>query len=870
MRTPSLAIALLLNAAIPCLAQAQAAAPVAAASAEAVRPAILEAASQLIQRVLPQQAGRFQLELIPATAEGQDVFEIEAKGDAIVLRGNNGLSLAMAFNWYLRHEAKINFDWQAAQPLQFAGKLPPPQARLRQTCVAKERFFLNYCTYGYTMPWWGWEQWQRFVDWMAMNGINRPLLQCGQEAVWLEVWKSYGMTDEQVRTYFCAPAHLPWHRMANLDKWGGPLPASYIEGQKKLQLQILDRARRLGMKPILGGFAGHVPEALKTVKPDAKITRIAPGWGGMAAQYTTWFLDPTDPLFREIQIRYLKKQTELYGTDHCYGADPFNEITPPSWEPDYLARVSQSIYSGMAEADPQAIWYQMSWTFYYDKNWTPPRLAAMTRAVPTGKMVYLDYVCEESEFFRRSENFYGAPFIWCYLANFGGNTHLVAPINKLSTRLNQAMTVGNCVGVGSTLEGLNVNPIAYDLLLEQPWHADAAVDQKAWIADYAMRRAGRADPAVLNAWKILSDKVFVDNASGIWGHGIVLQAVPHLNDKGGWTNPSFPYKQAALVAAIDELLKAEPASQQADGYQFDLVNLTRQALGNHAATVHARMMRAVEIKDLPAFRREAALFLELGRDLDTLLGSRHEFLLGRWLADARAWAATPAEQAYYEYNARQIITTWHKTGGGLNDYANRQWNGLMASYYLGRWSEFIKRLDAALAEGKPMDSAAYTQWRYRFEDHWLAASGEGFATTPQGNPTEIASRLLAKYRAELVPPPVAVTLAAAAWLPASTPTTGELTWTLDVSARIAKPGTYKVTFKYTTGQSALGIAKVALLQDGQEIAVDAHEGWTGHENRQNTYTLKADKLVPGKPVSLTMAVQAASSTDTAGTIDIQP
>lgn len=323
-------------------------------------PATLVAARQLIQRVLPQQAETFVCELIPAV-NGCDVLEIEAESGKIVLRGNSGLSVAMAFNWYLRHEAKTNFDWQAVCPLEIQGVLPPPASKIHQECAASERFFLNYCTYGYTMPWWNWEQWQRFIDWMAMNGINRPLLQCGQEAVWLEVWKSYGLTEDQVRAYFTAPAHLPWHRMANLDQWGGPLPMSYIEGQKKIQQQILNQARALGMKPILGGFAGHVPEALKTVKPDAGIT---PGWGEMEAKYATCFIDPTDPLFREIQVRFLKKQEELYGTDHLYGANPFNEIPPPSWEPGYLASVSKAIYAGMAEADPEAVWYQMSWTFY--------------------------------------------------------------------------------------------------------------------------------------------------------------------------------------------------------------------------------------------------------------------------------------------------------------------------------------------------------------------------------------------------------------------------------------------------------------------------------------------------------------------------
>ena len=89
-------------------------------------PASLMAANGLIRRVLPQQADRFSVELMPAT-DGLDVFEIEAKADRIVLRGNSGLSIAMAFNWYLRYEAKANFDWQAAGPLELKGPLPQPR-----------------------------------------------------------------------------------------------------------------------------------------------------------------------------------------------------------------------------------------------------------------------------------------------------------------------------------------------------------------------------------------------------------------------------------------------------------------------------------------------------------------------------------------------------------------------------------------------------------------------------------------------------------------------------------------------------------------------------------------------------------------------
>lgn len=710
------------------------------------------AAKALIARVLPGHASRFVCEVIPQE-NGRDVFEIEAVGGDIVLRGNDGVSLAMAFNTYLRDNAHANFDWFATQSLTLAGKLPAPAAKVRRVCAAKERFFLNYCTYGYTMPWWNAAQWSRFVDWMAMNGINRPLLQAGTEAVWLEVWKSYGLKEDDIRNYFGGPAHLPWHRMANHDKWGGPLPVSYIQGQRDLQKGILAQARGLGMSPILSGFAGHVPEAMKALRPGAKITRIAPGWGGMSAATATWFVDPEDPLFKEVAGKFIAKQREMYGTDHRYGTDPFNEMSPPSWEPAYLAKVAKTIYESMSAVDPDAVWYQMSWTFYFDSHhWTNERLGAMTRAVPTGKLVYLDYVCEETEHYKASERFHGAPFIWNYLANFGGNTHLFGPLEKLSTRAEAALKVPNCVGVGSTLEGLNTNPVAYDLLLAQPWLPGGKVDLAAWVDGYAATRAGRKDPNVSAAWKQLLEKVLAKGGQGIWGHGVAFQGRPNYEkpDNFGWTNPSIPYKNAELVRVLDLLFAASPESAKSDGYRFDVVNLTRQALGNHSRDIHRRIFAAIKAKDVTAFRREGARFLELARDVDALLATRHEFLLGDWISSARSWGKDAAEKDYYEHNAREIITTWHKAGGGLTDYSNRQWNGMIGTYYVPRWEEFFRRVDKSLTSGEAFDAKAYAQWVTAFEDGWAKRTGDQFPSVESGDAAATAKKFFAKYRAEML------------------------------------------------------------------------------------------------------------------------
>ncbi len=710
-------------------------------------------AEALIQRVLEGNTNTFVLKEIPEE-NGMDVFEIEASNDGkIILRGNNGISFATAFNWYLKEVAHVSYDWQAIKPLKIAGKLPLPPTKIHRFCAAKERFFNNTCTFGYTFAYWNWDEWQRFIDWMAMNGVNRPLMLSGQEAVWLHVWKSFGLSEQEVLSYFSAPAHLPWHRMANLDKWGGPLPISYIEGQEKLQQQILNRSRALGMKPILSAFAGHAPENLKKLYPSAKINQIAPGWGGMDATYSTFFLDPADSLFGIIQKRFLEEQQRLYGNDHLYSADPFNEITPPSWEPDYLGKVSKTIYGSMSVIDTEAVWYQMSWTYYNDAEyWTQPRFTAMIHSIPVGKLVMLDYVCEQEEYFRKSNNFQGAPFIWCYLGNFGGNTYLVSPLNKVATRIEALKGVSNCVGVGATLEGINVNPGIYEMVLEMPWRTGEAFNQENWIKEYAIRRAGHTDEAVIEAWKMLKQDILVDSAIAIGNHLIIYQVAPilDLNNSNRRNSTQYPYRNAQLARVLAQLFQADEQSVQSDSYKFDIVNLTRQVLGNYGREIYYEMMHDYEQGNPHGFRRASDKFITLGLELDSLLGTRHEFLLGKWLTDARRWGSNESEHAYYERNAREIITTWHAPGGELDDYSCRQWNGLMRTYYLPKWIEFIKRLDQSLKGLKSFDANEFTGWCNHFEQDWVNNPSPELNEFENNNAVEYSYKLYLKYRYEIM------------------------------------------------------------------------------------------------------------------------
>lgn len=212
---------------------------------------------ELINRILPGKATQFILEDLTQRNDN-DAFELTGKNGKIVIRGTNELAIAKGFNWYLNNCCQTRVSWYKDDPVTVPAILPAVDSVIRQECRFDKRFFLNYCTFGYTLLWWQWEDWERFIDWMALNGINMPLAITGQEAVWMEVWKSFGMSDDQIRAYFTGPAHLPWHRMGNLDGFLGPLPQDFITHQMELQKKILKRERSFGMTPVLPAFAGHL------------------------------------------------------------------------------------------------------------------------------------------------------------------------------------------------------------------------------------------------------------------------------------------------------------------------------------------------------------------------------------------------------------------------------------------------------------------------------------------------------------------------------------------------------------------------------------------------------------------------------------
>lgn len=694
----------------------------------------VDAVMALAKRIIPSKCEKFEFKESPKY-DSKDYFEISSMRGKIIISGNNANSMAMGLNYYIKYFCNVTVSWYSDVVVKMPSELPVLKGKIIVEAKVPDRFFLNYCTYGYSMPFWQWAQWERIIDWMALNGINMPLAITGQEAVWYKVWKKLGMSDKEIRSYFTGPTYLPWHRMANIDGWNGPLPMEWLDNQEKLQKKILARERELNMRPVLPAFAGHVPAELKALYPQANIQYLSK-WAGFDNQYRCHFLNPEEPLFAEIQKLYLTEQTKLFGTDHIYGVDPFNEVDPPSWKPEYLKKISSNMYKTLIAVDKDAKWLQMAWMFYIDSDdWKPERVKALLTGVPQDKMMLLDYHCENVELWKTTDKFYGQPYIWCYLGNFGGNTTITGNVKESIKRLDDVLIKGgsNLRGIGSTLEGLDMMQYPYEYVFEKAWKIDKDNDE--WINNLADRHFGKVSSPVREGWRLLHDSIYVQVPRTL---GILPNYRPifdKVNEHCG-----ISYSNDVLIEAWSKLLQADNCDN--DAFRVDLIVVGRQVLGNKFAKVKEEFDRAYIARDIPTMKSKGAAMQDILNDLENLTAFNRHSSLPTWISEARDMGTTPDIKDYYEKNARNLITTW---GGSLNDYASRTWAGLIKSYYAPRWNLYINELISCCEKNINFDQEQFDTNISRLENNWVDSKSP-ISVTPNGNLLEFSRHLLSKYK----------------------------------------------------------------------------------------------------------------------------
>ncbi|XP_076439887.1 alpha-N-acetylglucosaminidase-like isoform X2 [Babylonia areolata] len=705
--------------------------------------------SAMIQRVVGDRASEFVI-LVSSelSTTGNDAFRIHSVGSRLEITGTTGVAAAMGFYYYLKTYCDSQFTW-GGEHIHLPSPLPPVSSPVVINVLDRFRYYQNVCTVSYSSVFWNWTRWERHLDWMAMNGINLPLAFTGQEAIFQRLYMEMGFSNEDMNEFFGGPAFLAWSRMGNIQGWGGPLPQSWIIKKLLLQHQILRRMRDFGMIPVLPGFAGHVPPAFIRLFPFAKVTRLG-NWAGFNSTYSaTYLLDFDDPLFEIIGSKFIQLMQSEFGVDHVYNADTFNEMRPASNSTEYLASAGRAVYNAMRNADPDAVWLMQGWLFIDSGFWKGPQINALVNSVPKGRMIILDLMSEMSPIFLRSQSYYGQPFIWCMLHNFGGTMELYGALDNVNegpTYGRHFMANSTMVGLGLTMEGIFQNEVMYEFMMENAWTPQPR-NITAWISAYPKKRYGFTSPEIDQAWQLLKWSVYSCRTGHQDFDGVLVTRRPRIDFNilsDLWYDPN------QLLKAWDNLLLGADQFSPNSLFLYDLVDVTRNSLQIVSLMYYTELIGAYNENNTLGVQKMGEKMVDLLSDMDTLLASDPHFLLGRWISDAVSYASDMGESFLLQNNARNQITIWGPRGE-IVDYASKQWAGLFKDYYVPRWKFFADWMVQAIKNNMSFDAGKFNQQILQQVELPFTLALDLPPTEPSGDSVAIVKELHTKYRQEFSP-----------------------------------------------------------------------------------------------------------------------
>lgn len=687
----------------------------------------------LAYRLIGERSRDFVFKLDPSLAsEKERIVRIQRlPNKKIQISGATPISLTSGLNLYLKRYVHSHISW-AHDSVAFPNVLPGSKEGTEYRTKQVHGTAFNYCTFSYTMAWWDEKRWEREIDLLALYGIDTPLAVLGMEEVWAKVLERFHYSRKEALAFPSSPAFTAWWLMGNIEGTGGPVSEDYVQSRVKLQQKILKRMRELGMRPVLQGFVGIVPLNFAEKNPGARLLDQGK-WCGVPRSPV---LHPDDPLFPQIARAWYEELEKLYGKADVFAGDLFHE-GGNSHDIDVPA-MAQKVQSFMREHNPNAIWSLQGWSGNPSQNLLKGLDPKHTEVVE---------LC--NEFFRnweRTKGFYGKPWYFSSIVQYGGNTGLHGRLPALWKNFRDAgKSAYPPVGIGLTWESTGINPIAADLVTDIHW-TPGEPTMKEWIDAYAYRRYGHRFSLIEDAWHCLIDSAYGEYPNHRRPTESIFCAVPGINVKKASpfaASVELPYNLRILRDGLKNLLEAEFAGKDSvigrdpKTYNHDIVDISRQFLSGLGLIAYKEMMEADKKKDLAAFQEASDMFQHLLVTQDTLLGADEDFLLGTVLASARK-SAPKGEEDQFEFHARCLMTTWFPNSepGTLSNYGWQERSGLLIDYYLPRWEAFIKHRKEVIS-GKESKAPQYRE----NEIAWTKELKK-YRSQPQGTPVTLAKEIL--------------------------------------------------------------------------------------------------------------------------------
>jgi alpha-N-acetylglucosaminidase len=624
----------------------------------------------------------------------------EAGSKQIVFLGATGIGTLYAVYHYLEKYCGVGFFYDGDQVPR------REQVRVEDIEISTqphfgERMTMNLTLYWYSTPWWEWEDWKKYIDWMIRNRYNILSLwdTPGEDLAWQRTWTRFGVHISD-HSYSGPP-----YGIFTPIKYGvhPPSLAVWREGQSELNRKIIDYARARGMRTVAPAVSGIVPPEFASVCPKARIFQVS--WSTFPKQS---YLHPSEPLYHDVGKAFLEEYVSLYGTDQLYWLENYLECEvegPKELQEEIRREIAGANFQVVNEVDPKGVGILSGWPYSFSRlafAWTPQLVREHLDRVPPERVRILDQAGDSMPLYKQMDYFFGRPWHFGVIHSSGGATHLhgnMPLLERQFKKVAQDEQAEHCVGFSSTEEIIGHNYFYYQFLAKLAWNP-SEVDVRSFTAQYARARYGEAAaPKMMGVLQELLASVY-GPAAGSGGGPLTQPLYWHrlagdtISFNQGDVQPSFT---APLRRALELALEEKQGLSENPFYLRDLNDIARQYLAEVFNAQVVSLNRAYARLDGVAFEQVANVLETVLQRIETLLSHDDNYWLSPIIEKAKQLPGAPSD---VDRRAREIPTLWVAGNDVLLDYASRDYYEMVQGYYRPRVHAYIQKMRQRLKLGQ--------------------------------------------------------------------------------------------------------------------------------------------------------------------------
>ncbi len=684
-----------------------------------------------IQRNTPKIIDNFIVRKIDSD-NGYDHYEIYSEVKKVVLAGNSNLSLAMAYYRYLNEYCNVIIT-SGDYDISYIATTPLPEEKITYTSKQKIRARTSYEMFSLEGNYWGFDRWEKEIDFMAMHGINTALQPVGFDGVLYRTLCDIGVKEDLSVEFSSGPAFLMRQLTGNIAGTNSVNSKEYLERKIYIGKQITQREKHMGITPVFPAMMPSVPFSIRRKYIKMDIFK-APLWHNLPPIFC---MKPDNAFFGIFNKKFLEFQRDLLGETNSYIVEPLYDVNMKGYN-SHLVALGRALNELFDEFDENAVCY----THLSSIN------SEFFKKASHERFIIINDSDEENPDFLRDKK-----HLVAIKGNRYGRTGLCGDIDKISRCPYAVVKSENLLGSAVELDTFSENPMYCAAVLESI-KTDEAFDADSFVKDFAKKRY-RTESFTDEVIKL---KNLCYNTDECAGSIICARPSTKLKHTAPFDTLERKYDFKEIYSIAKNILENDATKN--DKMRLDIVSFVRQFLSEFAYPVYLTATAFFKEENARDYEQASNLFLEICQDMDRLLKTQESTNLSTVYEKAHELGNNKEEMQAIDINFLMYHTIWGPFDRSvLYDTAWTEIGGMVKDFYAQRWFMYFRALAAYFDNPKklkdyskkqPLDRNEYNgSYQHKrltlFENNFL----ENYIPRKDGigeeDTIEVAKEIIEKY-----------------------------------------------------------------------------------------------------------------------------